>query len=228
MCAGGGEAMGGIGLVTNMIGSYSQYQSQMQQATYQRQIAERQAAAYRQQADIARQNATIENKKAEIAIEKGADEIGQTKRKYAALTGAQRAAMGALGLTTSDGSPDKILDDTEMMLNLDIEAMRYNNRKTKWGYDINRVNMLNEAIMDESSAANALWAGDAQAAMTEYGARNTLLTGITSSLVDYGSQYGSSSKTKSDGKINQSYNRKSGYEGPKAKIIKKIPGWPSR
>lgn len=221
-------AMGAIGTVANMVGSYANYQNQMQQAAYQRQIADRQAEAYLQQSEIARQNAAIENKKAEIDADNGASDIMARKQKARALVAAQRATMGALGLSTQGGSPEAILNDTDFQLNLDIEAMRFNNRKTKWGHDINRINYLNEALMNDSSAANARWVGDASAAMTEYGARNTLLTGISSSLMDYNTKFGgstTSTKSKTNLKINPTYNRQTGWIGPRQRILQTIPGW---
>lgn len=268
MCVDAG-ALGAIGAVTSVVGAYSNYQSQMQQAAYAKQVADvqatyaqqsaaaqaayaqkqaaAQAQAYQQQAEISRQNAAIENKKAETDVDAGADRVAELRRRALATLGTQRATMGALGLATTGGSPDKILSDTEYEANLDIEALRFNNRATKWGHDVNRVNYLNDAIMSESAAANAKWSGDAQAANIkwagdvnasttrwagnvqasniEYGARTSLLTSIASTGVDYMGKYGSSSYKTSTPKINTTYNRSTGWESPKTKIIRTIPGW---
>lgn len=221
--------MGGIGFLTSAIGSFAGYQSSMLKADFERKMAERQAQVYEQQANIARQNAVINDKQSEIAMDKGADEVNQVKQKYRTLTGQQRAVMGALGFVTTDGSPDKILDETEELANIDIEAMRYNNRKTKWGYDIGRMNYLNEAIMLDSSAANARWGGDATYALESYSARNTLLTGITGAATDYYGKFGGStsgkgsSSSSSSLKINPDYNRQTGWIGPKQRILMSVP-----
>lgn len=225
-------AMQGIGLLTNVVSTYGNYQNQMQQAAYARQIADAQASAYLQQADIAKQNASIENKKAEIDQDAGADRVAELRRRALSTLGAQRATMGALGLATTDGSPEKILSDTEYLAQLDIEAMRYNNRKVKWGHDVNRVNYLNEAIMNESAAANAKWSGDAQAAFMEQGARSTLLTGIAKSGVDYMDKTGGAVKTKVPSKPSVdaagTYNRSTGWVrgiSTKSRIASAIPSW---
>lgn len=190
-------SMAVISLVSTGIGAMSQYSSQMAQASYQRQLAERQAQAYQQQAEIANSNAAIENNKAEIAQDKGASDIAATKRKALQLSASQRATMGALGFTTTDGSPEKILDDTEFNLNLDMEALRFNNKMTKWGYDVNRVNFLNEALSDKSSADMARWQGETTASQLEFGAKTTLLTTMLGAGVDAVGKFGGSTSTKS-------------------------------
>lgn len=86
--------------------------------------ADRQAARW--QADVQRNNAQIAEWEARDALERGADEVQRHQLKVADLKSTQRASFASRGILLSEGSPLRILTDTDFLGELDANVIRRN------------------------------------------------------------------------------------------------------
>lgn len=186
----GASAIGSIG---GAIGGYSASQAQAQ---LYRQLGAAQRRAYDAAAEISEQNALITGKAAEIEASRGAASLSTLRSRGRQTTSAQRAAMGASGLATTSGTPALILEDTAASLALDVEAHRLNNRRTKWGYDVQATNYRNQANQQRYAGKMAEVGGNYQADVTQQAATTSLLSGVTASLFKYGEGIGAFGKSK--------------------------------
>lgn len=182
-----------IGSIGGAIGGYSASRAQAQ---LYRQLGEAQKRAYDAAAEISDQNALITGKASEIEVSRGAASLSTLRSRGNQTISAQRAAMGASGLATTSGTPALILEDTAASLALDVEAHRLNNRRTKWGYDVQATNYRNQARQQRYAGKMAEVGGNYQAAVTEQAATTSLLSGVTASLFKYGEGIGAFGKSK--------------------------------
>ena len=146
-----------IGTVANVIGGINQ--------------ANQQADAYRYQAQVAENNRIIEEWKAQDALERGAEEEAQDRRRTQRLLGQQRAVSAASGFRIDEGSNLDILGDTALFGELDALNIRDNAERESFGYRLNASNFASQASAKRQSARNAGRNG-------LFGAVGTVLTGI--------------------------------------------------
>lgn len=92
--------------------------------------AERQAAEY--QAAVANNNAQLAEWEAQDALFRGGKEEQRHRLNVAALKGTQRATMASRGIVMSEGSPLRILTDTDFMGELDARVIRMNAEREAW------------------------------------------------------------------------------------------------
>lgn len=188
--------MGGVGAVGSIAGALGGYNASRAQAQLYRQLGEAQRRAYDAAAEISDQNALITGKAAEIEASRGAASLSTLRSRGNQTISAQRAAMGASGLATTSGTPALILEDTAASLALDVEAHRLNNRRTKWGYDVQATNYRNQARQQRYAGKMAEAGGNYQGAITEQAATTSLLSGVTASLFKWGEGIGAFGKAK--------------------------------
>lgn len=86
------------------------------------------------QAEVSANNAQIAEWQAQDAIRAGQVEEQNSRLKYAALKGTQRAAMAANGVALDEGSAVDILTTTDYVNETDANAIRTNAARTAWGY----------------------------------------------------------------------------------------------
>lgn len=189
--------MGGVGAIGSIAGAFGSYNASNAQAQMMRQLGAAQRQAYDAAADITEQNVLITGKAAEIEASRGAASLSILRSRGRSTISSQRAAMGASGLATTSGTPALILEDTAASLALDVEAHRLNNRRTKWGYDVQATNYRNQARQQRYAGQMAEIGANYQADVTQQAATTSLLSGVTASLFKYGDGIGAWSKTSS-------------------------------
>ena len=188
--------MGGVGAIGSIAGAFGSYGASNAQAQMMRQLGAAQRQAYDAAADITEQNVLITGKAAEIEASRGANSLSILRSRGRSTISSQRAAMGASGLATTSGTPALVLEDTAASLALDVEAHRLNNRRTKWGYDVQATNYRNQARQQRHAGKLAEIGANYQADVTQQAATTSLLSGITSSLFKYGDGIGAFGKAK--------------------------------
>ena len=184
------EGLGAAGAIGSIAGAFGANSAARAQAQMMRQLGQAQQAAYNAAAEIDDMNAGITFQQAGVAVEQGNFNLRLLKSKGAQVQGAQKAAVGAAGLATTSGTPALILSDTAAQLAMDVEAMRLNNRRAKWAFDVQATNYRNSAEQKRYAGKAAAAGSNYQAAVTEQAAQTSLLSGITSSLFRYGDSIG--------------------------------------
>ena len=182
--------MGVVGLIGNIAGVIGGHNAAQAQAQLQRQLGAAQKQAYDAQAEVSDQNAAITEQAAEVEAGRGSESLRSLRSQGGAIIGSQRAAMGAAGLATTSGTPALVLEDASAALALDVEALRMNNRRTKWGHDVQATNYRNQARMQRHAGKVAEAGGAFQADATSQAATTGLLTGITGSVFKFGEGIG--------------------------------------
>jgi hypothetical protein len=119
-------------------GAYSQSQSRQDMAEYQSKVAEN--------------NAKVAEWQAQDAESRGDRAAQETRRKYAALMGTQRAELASRGLDISDGSANATLQDTAYFAEYDETLTRANAAREAWGYRVRGANFTGDANMLRSQA----------------------------------------------------------------------------
>ena len=177
------ETVNVIGAVGSVAGSYGQYSAAQAQAQLNRQMAEAQAQAYEAEAAISDINADISLQQGGVAVSRGADALRRLKQTGAAYIGSAKAVASANGLATTEGSAADVIEDTAAQLALDVEALRLNTKREKWGYDVQSINYRNMAAMQRVAGENTRRGGAYAADVASRAARTSLLAGITAAGV---------------------------------------------
>jgi len=120
-----------------------------QQAQIARAQSEAQAKAYEQNADMARQEA-------EATADAGRSAERKLRQDIASVQGSQNAAFGANGLSLASGSPLDVSIDTAVRGEEDVDMLRKNYQRKKFG-------LMNEASMYGWQANETRKAGQAVA-----------------------------------------------------------------
>lgn len=120
-----------------------------QQAQIAREQSEAQARVYEQNADMARQEA-------EATADAGRSAERKLRQDIASVRGSQSAAFGANGLSLASGSPLDVAVDTAVQGEEDVDMLRKNYQRKKFG-------LMNEASMYEWQAGETRKAGQAVA-----------------------------------------------------------------
>lgn len=109
-------------------------------------------AAYEYQAQVSKNNATLAEWQAQDAMQRGASAEQQQRLKTAQLRGSQRARLAASGVVLDEGSPLRILDDTDYMGELDARTIQDNTAKEVWGHRMQGANYASDSSMLKARA----------------------------------------------------------------------------
>lgn len=152
LVASGSLAAMTAGTMTSAFGAYGEAKAQRQALEYQ--------------AAVDRNNAELMRWAAADATQRGEKAVQTHQLDTAALKGRQRAVFASRGVDLGEGSPARILSDTEFLGALDNQTIRRNAAREAYGY-------TTKATQYENDAAGAA-----------YGARNIhpALAGVTSLL----------------------------------------------
>lgn len=104
------------------------------------------------QSAVASNNAKVAEWQAADAKERGDRAAADTRRKYAALQGTQRASLAARGLDISEGSANAILTDTDFFGAYDQNVTRANAEREAWGHRVRASNFGGDAAAYSASA----------------------------------------------------------------------------
>jgi Skp family chaperone for outer membrane proteins len=105
------------------------------------------AAQAKFQAGMAKNNQNIANMEADQATKRGQQSIIDTNRKYAAMSGTQRANLAASGVDLGEGSALNILEDTNVFNEVDVNRTKQNTANEVWGYQNQANNAQGDARM---------------------------------------------------------------------------------
>lgn len=103
-------------------------------------------------AAVAEGNARIAEANAQDALRAGQQQEQQSRLKYAALKGQQRARLAANGLALDEGSSLRILTDTDYLSDVDADTLHANAVRAAMGYRTQAAGYLNEADAARLSA----------------------------------------------------------------------------
>ena len=131
--------------------------------------ADAQSKQMKYEAAVATENRKLELEARNDTRKRGEMEQLRHWRKVAALTGEQRATMGAAGLDLGFGSPMDILDETAALGFEDASIIDENTNREARGYEIRAINYGNQAKGLKYGAKAAKTAGYIQAAGTLLG-----------------------------------------------------------
>lgn len=119
------QALGAIGLGAQVAGAVgSTY------ASYRQSQGEKQGYEY--QSQVARNNAQLAEWQAQDALERGQTAKQGIQLKKAAVIGAQEAILASRNVALDEGSALRILADTDLMAERDIETVEANAEKEAW------------------------------------------------------------------------------------------------
>jgi hypothetical protein len=119
------------------------------------------AASY--QAQVAQNNQKIANVYAAQSISDGANQVAAKQQQTAQMIGGERAAMAANGVDLDSGSALRIQSDTAKLGDIDALTIKNNAARAAYGYQLQGVSYGQQASMDQSTAANAVSAGNLNA-----------------------------------------------------------------
>jgi len=114
--------------------------------------AQAQRDALKMQAETAATNARLAEKTAQSVLLQGQEEAGKAGLRTAHLRGTQRASLAANGLDLGEGSAARILTDTEVMGQRDVDTIRANALRAALGYREQGANFQGAAIMTRAAA----------------------------------------------------------------------------
>lgn len=136
--AGFGTAMQVGGAASSAIGSYYSGQAQ--------------ASSLQYQASVADSNARLAEKSAQSALQQGEAAAGRAALSTGRLRSTQRAALASSGVDLGEGSAARILSDTEVMGQLDVNTISANAVRAAWGYRTQGTNYRAAALMNNATA----------------------------------------------------------------------------
>lgn len=131
-------------------------------------------AQYR--SEVAANNASVADQQAADAKARGDVAAAETRRKYAALMGTQRAALAARGLDITDGSANATLQDTAYFGATDEITVRANAAREAWGYKVRATNFAGDAAayQAQADAENPLLSAGLAGGQTLFGSANAV------------------------------------------------------
>lgn len=134
-----GPILQGAGAASSAIGAYYS--------------AKQQRTALKMQADMAEINARSAETTAQSAMRSGEKEVGRLTLQAGQLKSRQRATMAANGVDLGAGSASELLASTDIMKEIDKNAIEENATRTAWGYRVQGTNFSNEALMKRATAS---------------------------------------------------------------------------
>jgi len=109
------------------------------------------ARTQQHQGRMARINARVAELGAESAMMQGAAQVAQLTREAGQLKARQRVSMAANGIDMGVGSAAEILASTDLMKELDAQALKANAIRTAWGYRTEGANMSARSALSSVS-----------------------------------------------------------------------------
>ena len=106
----------------------------------------------RAQAAMAEVNARIAEMGAQSALRSGQYEVGRLTLQAGQLKGRQRAALAGRGVVMGEGSAREVQASTDVMKDIDKNALLANAVSQAWGHRMQGVNYQNEAIYARANA----------------------------------------------------------------------------
>ena len=106
----------------------------------------------RAQAAMAEVNARIAEMGAQSALRSGQYEVGRLTLQAGQLKGRQRAALAGSGVAMGEGSAREVQASTDVMKDIDKNALLANAVSQAWGHRMQGVNHQNEAIYARANA----------------------------------------------------------------------------
>ena len=106
----------------------------------------------RAQAAMAEVNARIAEMGAQSALRSGQYEVGRLTLQAGQLKGRQRAALAGSGVVMGEGSAREVQASTDVMKDIDKNALLANAVSQAWGHRMHGVNYQNEAIYARANA----------------------------------------------------------------------------
>lgn len=106
----------------------------------------------RAQAAMAEVNARIAEMGAQSALRSGQYEVGRLTLQAGQLKGRQRAALAGSGVVMGEGSAREVQASTDVMKDIDKNALLANAVSQAWGQRMQGVNYQNEAIYARANA----------------------------------------------------------------------------
>ncbi|MFM0614531.1 hypothetical protein PQR37_10800 [Paraburkholderia nemoris] len=152
----GVAAIGYVSLAMAAAGAVASAEGAQQQANAT-------ASADRYQAQVAKNNQTIATQYAAQATADGENQVAAKQQQTAQMIGGERAAMAANGIDLDSGSALRIQSDTAKLGQLDALTIKNNAARAAYGYQLQGLSYGQQASLDESSAANAVSAGNLNA-----------------------------------------------------------------
>jgi hypothetical protein len=117
------------------------------------QQAQGQKAEAKAQAKMASNNAKSAEAAAQDALDRGAEEELQNRRKYSQLAGTQRADFASRGIDMGEGSALAQLDDTYMFENVDSNIIKQNSQRDAFAFRNQASGYAGSAAMYRSAAS---------------------------------------------------------------------------
>lgn len=151
-----GLATATAGALTDTVGAYRSAKAQKVAAGWQ--------------AKVSRNNAALAEWEAQDALMRGEEAWQKHRQQTAALKGSQRARMASNGVLLSEGSPLRVLSDTDYLSDVDAQTIRGNARREAYLARSRAVQFRNDASLLE-------FQGDSISPMIQAGA--TFLDGAS-------------------------------------------------
>lgn len=117
------------------------------------------SAADKANAKIAEQNAGIATQNATFAAEEGEQTASVQGQKTRQTAGAQKAGMGASGISANIGSNVDVQAGTAMKGQLDMMQIRSQAARQAYGFETKAVDFQNQVAIDKSAGKNAITEG---------------------------------------------------------------------
>lgn len=153
----------GAGSTLSTFGTFISAISSVAQGVAGQQAANAQAAAYENQAKV-------KAAQSEQALEKAQMEAAILRERGQKITAAQRAAMGASGVTTDSPTSLNLLADTTYGVESDVSMLKYNAMLEAWGFQTEAEALKTQAKSAKQQGRYAMLGG-------VLGAGQSLLTG---------------------------------------------------
>lgn len=118
-----------------------------------------QAAMYNYQAQIATMNAGIAAQNAGVESAAGESQMAQEGEKLGQQKGATKAALGASGLALNQGSPQAVMESTDLIAEQDLSNIQYSASRRAYGDQIQETQDIAQAGLDRMGAQTAQEAG---------------------------------------------------------------------
>jgi len=109
--------------------------------------------SYEYQAAVERNNAAIAEFQAQDALNRGAQDVVNSRLKYGAVKGTQRARLAASGVDVTEGSAKNILDDTQYISDVDAATLTDNALRAAWGFRVQAATATSNSEMLSTRAA---------------------------------------------------------------------------
>ncbi len=110
-------------------------------------------------ARIAQQNAGIATQNATFAAEEGEQTAGVQGQKTRQTAGAQKAGMGASGVSANSGSNVDVQASTAMIGQTDMMNIRARAARQAYGFETQATGFENQASIDKAAGKNAITEG---------------------------------------------------------------------